>query len=119
MNDGCELMMRLAREAGFQNVTRVDTAGHPAVFATLDAGAPRTVGLYFMYDVKQADHPGYVFTDQPLKLPAAHFGLGHGSGAHAPDEYLVIESAHPAVRGWDDAVRSYVDYLYELAVIEK
>jgi len=25
------------------------------VFATLDAGAPRTIGLYFMYDVKQAD----------------------------------------------------------------
>jgi acetylornithine deacetylase/succinyl-diaminopimelate desuccinylase-like protein len=25
------------------------------VFATLDAGAPKTVGLYFMYDVKQFD----------------------------------------------------------------
>src|SRR5262245_26211471 len=55
MNEGCDTMMRLAREAGFTNVTRVDTDGHPGVFATLDAGAPRTVGLYFMYDVKQAD----------------------------------------------------------------
>ncbi|HXY41389.1 MAG TPA: M20/M25/M40 family metallo-hydrolase [Vicinamibacteria bacterium] len=55
MNEGCELMMRLARDAGFQSVTRVETEGQPAVFATLDAGAPRTVGLYFMYDVKQAD----------------------------------------------------------------
>src|SRR5262249_13191483 len=27
----------------------------PGIFATLDAGAPRTLGLYFMYDVKQAD----------------------------------------------------------------
>src|SRR5438132_13035891 len=27
----------------------------PAVFARLDSGAPRTFGLYFMYDVKQAD----------------------------------------------------------------
>ena len=25
------------------------------MFATLDAGAPKTVGIYFMYDVKQAD----------------------------------------------------------------
>ena len=40
---------------------------------------------------------------------------GHGSGAHAPDEYLVIESSNPKVTGWDGAVRSFVDYLYELA----
>jgi acetylornithine deacetylase/succinyl-diaminopimelate desuccinylase-like protein len=59
--------------------------------------------------------PGYVFTGEPLKLAAGHFGLGHGSGAHAPDEYYVIESANPRVRGIDGAVRSYVEYLYELA----
>ena len=29
------------------------TDGQPGVFATLDAGAKRTVGMYFMYDVKQ------------------------------------------------------------------
>ena len=61
--------------------------------------------------------PGVVFTGEPLKLPAGHFGLGHGSGAHAPDEYFVIESSNPKVRGWDGAVRSYVDYLQELAVM--
>ena len=55
MNEGCEIMMDLARDAGFQAVSRVDTKGHPSVFATLDAGAKRTVGLYFMSDVKQAD----------------------------------------------------------------
>ncbi len=69
---------------------------------------PRNAGSY----------PGYVFTSEPLKLPAGHFGLGHGSGAHAPDEYFVIESSNPKVMGWDGAVRSYVDYLYELASIE-
>jgi acetylornithine deacetylase/succinyl-diaminopimelate desuccinylase-like protein len=68
---------------------------------------PRNAGSY----------PGYIFTGEPLKLPAAHFGLGHGGGAHAPDEYFVIEPSHPRVRGWDGAVRSYVDYLYELAAI--
>jgi len=61
--------------------------------------------------------PGYVFTGEPLKLPAAHFGLGHGAGAHAPDEYFVVESENPKVAGWDGAVRSYVDYLHELAAI--
>jgi acetylornithine deacetylase/succinyl-diaminopimelate desuccinylase-like protein len=59
--------------------------------------------------------PGYVFTGDPLRLAAGHFGLGHGSGAHAPDEYYVIESQNPAVRGLDGAVRSHVEYLYELA----
>ena len=49
------------------------------------------------------------------RLAAGHFGLGHGSGAHAPDEYYVIESTNPKVQGIDGAVRSYVEYLYELA----
>jgi len=59
--------------------------------------------------------PGYVFTADPLRLAAGHFGLGHGSGAHAPDEYYVIESQNPTVRGMNGAVRSHVEYLYELA----
>ncbi|HEX4665444.1 MAG TPA: M20/M25/M40 family metallo-hydrolase [Chthoniobacterales bacterium] len=59
--------------------------------------------------------PGYVFTNPPLSLGAGHFGLGHGSGAHAPDEYYLIESTNPKIAGFDDAVMSYVEYLYQLA----
>ena len=59
--------------------------------------------------------PGYVFTGEPLKMAAGHFGLGHGNGAHAPDEYYVIDSRSPAVQGMDGAVFSHVEYLYELA----
>jgi len=59
--------------------------------------------------------PGFVFTGEPLKLPAGHFGLGHGSGAHAPDEYYVIESTNPKVQGMDGAALSFAQYLYELA----
>ena len=66
---------------------------------------PRAAGSY----------PGYAFTRDPLRLPAGHFGLGHGSGAHALDEYFVIEPSHPKVAGWDSTVRSYADYLRELA----
>ena len=61
--------------------------------------------------------PGHVFTEAPLRIPAGHFGLGHGSGAHAPDEYYVIESKNPKIQGIDGAVRSQVEYLYELAVV--
>ncbi|HEV8269473.1 MAG TPA: M20/M25/M40 family metallo-hydrolase, partial [Thermoanaerobaculia bacterium] len=55
MTEGCDMMIRLAKEAGFQSAVRVPTSGQPGVFATLDAGAARTIGLYFMYDVKQVD----------------------------------------------------------------
>src|SRR5438552_2265822 len=48
MSEGCELMMQLLKDAGFQAVTRVPTDRHPGVFATLDARKPRTLGVYFM-----------------------------------------------------------------------
>jgi acetylornithine deacetylase/succinyl-diaminopimelate desuccinylase-like protein len=58
--------------------------------------------------------PGYVFTGDLLKLPATHFGMGHGSGAHAPNEYYVIESKNKNVEGFEGAARAYISYLYEL-----
>jgi acetylornithine deacetylase/succinyl-diaminopimelate desuccinylase-like protein len=66
---------------------------------------PRLAGSY----------PGYIFTEPPLSLPSGHFGIGHGGAQHAPDEYFVIESGNPKVRGYDGLVLSYVEYLYELA----
>ena len=59
--------------------------------------------------------PGCIFTDQPLSLPAGHFGLGHGAGQHAPDEYYLIDSSNPKVAGIDGATASFVQYLYALA----
>ena len=59
--------------------------------------------------------PGYLFTSPPLRLPAGHFGLGHGSGAHAPDEYYVIDSANPKVAGLDGAIYSFAEYLFMAA----
>src|SRR3954451_14513222 len=62
---GAEYMAKLARDAGFQTATIITTDGKPGVFATLDAGAPKTVGLYFMYDVKQFDPAEW--TSPPLE----------------------------------------------------
>jgi len=59
--------------------------------------------------------PGFVFTSAPLAIPAGHFGLGHGTGAHAPNEYYLIDSKNPKVSGIDGAVGSFVEYLYALA----
>ncbi|HXV85845.1 MAG TPA: M20/M25/M40 family metallo-hydrolase, partial [Gemmatimonadales bacterium] len=62
---GAEYMAQLAREAGFERVELVPTAGKPGVFATLDNGAPNSLGIYFMYDVKQYDPAEW--TSPPLE----------------------------------------------------
>lgn len=81
-----------------------------AVYARFGARAtlyPRLAGSW----------PGSVFTQPPVSLPAGQFGLGHGSGAHAPDEYYLIESINPAVQGLAGVTAGFVDFLYEMAVI--
>jgi acetylornithine deacetylase/succinyl-diaminopimelate desuccinylase-like protein len=91
--------------------TAADAPIIKAMLAVLKRGGidpvllPRLAGSY----------PGYVFTNKPLAMAAGHFGLGHGSGAHAPDEYFVIEPSNPNVASWDGAVGSHAAFLYELA----
>ena len=53
--EGAAYMRRLALDAGVQQAKIIQSGGVPGVFATLDAGAPVTLGVYFMYDVKQYD----------------------------------------------------------------
>ena len=59
--------------------------------------------------------PGFVFTSAPVSLPAGQFGFGHGNGAHAPDEYMLIESTNPKVLGMDDSAMGFVDFFYQVA----
>jgi len=59
--------------------------------------------------------PGVVFNGPPLNLPASQFGLGRGGGAHAPNEWFLIESSDPKVYGLDQVTMAYADYLYMIA----
>jgi len=59
--------------------------------------------------------PGVIFNGPPLNLPASQFGLSRGGGAHAPNEWFLIESSDPKVYGLDQATMAFVDYLYVLA----
>ena len=93
--------------------TSADSAVIRAEVSVLRRGGIEPV----MWPRNAGSWPGYVFTGEPLKLPAGHFGLGHGGGAHAPDEYYVIESSNPKIEGFDGAVKSFVEYLAELATI--
>jgi acetylornithine deacetylase/succinyl-diaminopimelate desuccinylase-like protein len=109
---------------GFGDIEVNMTGGYDPNSTSADAGLIRAQTAVYKRDGidpvvlprSAGSWPGYVFTGEPLHLAAGHFGLGHGSGAHAPDEYYVIESSNPKVQGMDGAVRSFVDYLYEVAV---
>jgi acetylornithine deacetylase/succinyl-diaminopimelate desuccinylase-like protein len=61
--------------------------------------------------------PGVTFTGPPLRLAAGQFGLGIGGGAHAPDEFFLIDSTNPTVAGIDGAAASYVDLFFALAEV--
>jgi acetylornithine deacetylase/succinyl-diaminopimelate desuccinylase-like protein len=63
--------------------------------------------------------PGVTFTGPPLQLAAGQFGLGYGGGAHAPDEFFLIDSANPKVAGIDAAAASYVDLFFALAEVRQ
>ena len=60
--------------------------------------------------------PGATFTAPPVSIPAGHFGLGHGEGAHAPDEFFVIDSTNPKVAGLIDATLGFAEIMHQLAV---
>src|SRR4051794_24208582 len=100
--EGAQYMARLARDAGFQKVTVIPTDGKPGVFATLDAGAGRTVGLYFMYDVKQYDPAEW--TSPPLEarlVDKPGFGkvvMGRGAVNQKGPESALLAALH-AIRG--------------------
>lgn len=109
---------------GFADIEVNMTGGYDPNSTSADASLIRTqTAVYKQHGIdpivlprSAGSWPGYVFTDDPLHLAAGHFGLGHGSGAHAPDEYYVIESKNANVQGLDGATRSFVEYLYQVAV---
>src|SRR2546422_8645233 len=100
--EGAEYMAKLARDAGFQQVTVINTDGKPGVFATLDAGAPKTVGLYFMYDVKQfgpAEWPSPPTEARIVdKPPLGKVMIGRGAVNQKGPEAAFLAALH-AIRG--------------------
>src|SRR2546429_6588202 len=95
-------MARLAREAGFQQATVISTDGKPGVFATLDAGAPKTVGLYFMYDVNQFDPLEWTSPATEARLvakpPLGKVIVGRGAVNQKGPEAAFLAALH-AIRG--------------------
>src|SRR5215468_3328569 len=102
ITEGRDLTMRLLRDAGFGKVESISTDGVPGIFATLDAGAPRTLGLYFMYDVKQVDPKEWSSPPWDAALvDKPGFGkvvMGRGAVNQKGPEALFLSALH-AIRG--------------------
>jgi acetylornithine deacetylase/succinyl-diaminopimelate desuccinylase-like protein len=100
--EGAEYMAKLARDAGFQEATVINTDGKPSVFATLDAGAPNTVGLYFMYDVKQFDPAEWSSPPTEARIvdkpPLGKAMIGRGAVNQKGPEAAFFAALH-AIRG--------------------
>ena len=122
-SEALEALKRHLAKRGFGDIEVVMTGGYDPTTTPGDAAVIRAqIAVYRRHGIdpivwprNAGSWPGFVFTGDPLHLPAGHFGLGHGSGAHAPDEYYVIESANPKIQGYDGATRSFVEYLSEIA----
>jgi acetylornithine deacetylase/succinyl-diaminopimelate desuccinylase-like protein len=118
-----ELLKTHLAKRGFSDIEVNMTGGYDPTETAADA--PLVKGMIAAYRKSgyepllwprlAGSWPGVTFTGAPLKLAAGHFGLGHGDGAHAPDEYYLIESANPKVAGLDGVVTSFVDFFYSLA----
>ena len=117
-----KLQAHLAKR-GFRDVEVNVTGGYGPTQTAEDSAlirAQQTVltraGVAHSLNVRSAGSwPGVVFTGDPLRLPAGQFGIGTGAGAHAPDEYFVIESSNPKVAGLAEQTMAYADLLYEIA----
>jgi acetylornithine deacetylase/succinyl-diaminopimelate desuccinylase-like protein len=117
-----KLKAHLAKR-GFGDIEVIVSGGYsptesPEDSVVIQAGAAalRKAGIeYSLFPRRAGSWPGVVFTGPPLKMSAGHFGVGRGGGAHAPDEWLLIESSDPKVAGYAQQAETFADYLYEIA----
>src|SRR5216110_3626987 len=96
--EGADYLIKLLQEAGFDQAKQVPTEGKPGVFATLDAGAPKTVGLYFMYDVKQFDPAEWTSSPTEARLvdkpPLGKVMVGRGAVNQKGPEAAFLAALH-------------------------
>ncbi|HWM29906.1 MAG TPA: M20/M25/M40 family metallo-hydrolase [Woeseiaceae bacterium] len=108
---------------GFEDIEIRVLSSYPAAQTSVDAEMVRaaiSVGNKYAASVTVSPRlagsaPFYQFTER-LGLPMVPYGIGYGTGAHAPNEIMLI---HPregsAVAGLAEIEKSYVDFLYSLA----
>jgi len=108
---------------GFEDIVIRKLSGYPAAQTSVHAPLTQaTISIYNKYSEGLTvmprilgSAPFYQFTDR-LGLPLVPAGLGFGTGAHAPNEILLIEPAEgTGAAGLADIEKGYVDLVYALS----
>lgn len=108
---------------GFEDLIIRPMSAYPAAQTSVDAPIVRAaISVFHRYAELESvsprlagSAPFYQFTER-LDLPLVFGGLGHGSGAHAPDEYMVIHAAEgTGIAGLAEVEKGYVDLIFALA----
>lgn len=108
---------------GFPDIRIRKLSGYPPAQSSVKAPLIQAaIGVYNKHGLRPdvaprlaGSAPYYVFTER-LGLPMIAGGLGHGSGAHAPNEYMVVNPKPGSrVAGLAQVEKFYVDLIYALA----
>ena len=107
---------------GFEDVVIEKLSGYPASQTSIEAPAVQAALSVFKKYAEDmsvqpriaGSAPFYQFTER-LGLPLIPAGLGFGSGAHAPNEVMLIEPGPDVpVAGLAEIEKAYVDFVYAL-----
>ena len=110
-------------DRGFTDIKLRMLSGYPPSQTSVESGLVQAaIGVLNKYDRTPAvwprlagSAPFYEFTER-LRLPLVMGGLGHGSGAHAPNEYMVIRPKEgSAIAALPEIEKAYVDLLFALS----
>jgi len=108
---------------GFTDIELRLLGGYPAAQTSVEAAMVQAaIGVANKYSTEVTVNPRvagsapfYQFTER-LGIPMVPYGIGYGTGAHAPNEIMLIEPKDGSgVAGLADIEKSYVDFLYSLA----
>ena len=116
------LIRRHLDRQGFTDIEIRKLSGYPPAQTSVEAPLVQAaIGAYKKHGFTPSvaprlagSAPYYVFTER-LSLPMIAGGIGHGSGAHAPNEYMVIDPKPGSkIASLAGVEKFYVDLLYAL-----
>ena len=122
--DESERLIRAHLDAkGFTDIKLTRLSGYPPAQSSVKEPLVQAViGAYRKYGITPSvmprlagSAPYYVFTDI-LKMPIVSAGIGYGTGAHAPNEFIIIDPKPGSkVAGITEAEKFYVDVIHAVA----
>ena len=107
---------------GFTDIQVRQLSGYPAAQTSVDAPLVQAaISVYRKYGITPTlsprlagSAPFYQFTER-LQLPLVFSGMGFGTGAHGPNEFMLVRpKAGSKVAGLAEIEKSYVDLLFAL-----